>query len=53
MPPSSRYSAPPGPEPVEFSFEDALLNTWVDESAVYLRLDGHEPQEFEPEPDAA
>lgn len=41
MPPSD-YNTPPGREPVEFSIEDALLNTWVDESAVYLRLDTDE-----------
>lgn len=39
MPPSFGYGAPPGPEPVEFSFEDALLNTWLDDSSVYLQLD--------------
>ena len=53
MPPSSRYVAPPGPEPVEFSFEDALLNTWIDEGALYLRLDGREPADGDAEPDAA
>lgn len=54
MPPSIRHTAPPGPEPVEFSFEDALLNTWIDEGALYLRLDGKEPPDREPEPaDAA
>jgi hypothetical protein len=43
MPPSFGYGAPPGPEPVEFSFDDALLNTWVEDSvedsSVYLQLD--------------
>lgn len=42
MPPSIDYKTPPGSEPVEFSIEDALLNTWVDESSVYLRLDTEE-----------
>jgi hypothetical protein len=39
MPPSIDYNTPPGREPVEFSIEDALLNTWVDEASVYLRLE--------------
>jgi hypothetical protein len=39
MPPSIDYNTPPGREPVEFSIEDALLNTWVDEGSVYLKLD--------------
>jgi hypothetical protein len=39
MPPSIDYKNSPGGEPVEFSIEDALLNTWVDEASVYLRLE--------------
>jgi hypothetical protein len=31
------------PEPVEFSVEDAVLNTWVEDTGLYLRLDPHEP----------
>lgn len=34
MPPT-----PPGPDPVDFSFDEVLLNTWVDDSSVYLQLD--------------
>jgi len=39
MPPSFGYGAPPGPDPVEFTFEDAVLNTWVDDASDYLQLD--------------
>ena len=39
MPPTPGYFLAAGFEPVEFSFEDALLNTWVDDNSVYLRLD--------------
>jgi hypothetical protein len=39
MPPSPGYNPVAGPEPVEFSVEDAMLNTWVDDSSVYLNLD--------------
>jgi hypothetical protein len=54
MPPSFGYDAPPGQEPVEFTYEDALLNTWTDEAGVYLRLDADElsPREAPP-PDQA
>jgi hypothetical protein len=38
---------PVPPEPVEFSVEDAILNTWVEESGDYLRLDPADPP---PEP---
>ncbi len=41
MPPSD-YNTPPGREPVELSIEDALLNTWVVESSVYLGLETDE-----------
>jgi hypothetical protein len=52
MPPSFGYGAPPGPEPVEFTFEDALLNTWVDDSGDYLKLDSEEVIQREaPPPD--
>ena len=53
MPPS-RYTAPPGPDPVEFSLEDAVLNTWVEDTSLYLRLDEDEltPREAPP-PDPA
>ncbi|MGH9346164.1 MAG: hypothetical protein ACRD26_02750 [Vicinamibacterales bacterium] len=37
MPPSIGYSLPA--DPVEFSVEDAMLNTWVEDTSVYLRLD--------------
>lgn len=39
MPPSFGYDAPPGPEPAEFTVEDALLNTWIDDPGDYLQLD--------------
>ena len=44
---------PPVPEPVEFSVEDALLNTWEDEDGDYLRLDPIQlpPTEPPPSPD--
>lgn len=45
MPPSIEYRTTPGSEPVEFSIEDALLNTWVDDSSVYLKLDTDEESE--------
>jgi hypothetical protein len=50
MPPSFGYGAPPGPDPVEFTFEDVLLNTWTDDSSDYLQLDGDDvtPREAPP-----
>lgn len=50
MAPSVGNGAPPGPEPVEFSFDDALMNTWVDDSVVYLQLDAEDitPREAPP-----
>jgi hypothetical protein len=39
MPPSFGYGAPPGPDPIEFTFEDVVLNTWADDSSDYLQLD--------------
>jgi hypothetical protein len=39
MPPTPGYNAAAGSEPVEFSVEDAMLNTWVDDTSVYLKLD--------------
>jgi hypothetical protein len=52
MPPSFGYGAPPGPDPVEFTFEDVVLNTWTDDSGDYLQLDAGDitPRE-EPPPD--
>lgn len=39
MPPST----PTAPrDPVEFSVEDAMLNTWVEDTDVYLTLDPKE-----------
>jgi len=38
------------PEPVEFSVEDALLNTWEDEGGEYLRLDPTQRPPAEPPP---
>jgi hypothetical protein len=32
----------PPAEPIEFSMEDAILNTWVEDSGNYLRLDPEE-----------
>lgn len=34
-----RLTAPPVNEPVEFSVEDAILNTWVEDTGFYLRLE--------------
>lgn len=48
MPPTIDYRTPPGSEPVEFSIEDALLNTWVDDNTVYLRLETDEEDEADP-----
>jgi hypothetical protein len=50
MPPSFGYDAPPGPDPVEFTLEDVLLNTWVDEAGDYLQLEANEiiPREAPP-----
>lgn len=45
MPPSPTT---PVPEPVEFSIEDALLNTWEDEGGDYLRLDTSQRPAIEP-----
>jgi hypothetical protein len=45
MPPSFGYDAPPGPDPVEFTFEDAVLNTWAEDSGYYLQLDEFSPRE--------
>jgi hypothetical protein len=42
MPPSFGYGAPPGPDPVEFTFEDVVLNTWADDSGDYLQLDAED-----------
>lgn len=42
MPPSFGYGAPPGPDPVEFTFEDVLQNSWGDESGDYLQLEAEE-----------
>jgi hypothetical protein len=39
MPLSFGYGADASPDPVEFTVEDALLNTWVDEGD-YLQLEG-------------
>jgi hypothetical protein len=45
MPPSSSTTTTSVPEPVEFSVEDAMLETWVEDTSVYLRLD---PPELTP-----
>ena len=29
----------PTPDPVEFSVEDAMLNTWVEDTGDYLQID--------------
>ena len=39
---------PAPPEPVEFSIEDAILNTWVEESGEYLQLETSDQQPPEP-----
>jgi hypothetical protein len=51
MAPSPAYTFSGGPEPVEFSFEDALLNTWVEDGSVYLKLDEEPTQHEVPQPD--
>jgi hypothetical protein len=52
MPPSFGYGAPPGPDPVEFTFEDVLLNTWIDDSGDYLQLEADNLNPLEaPPPD--
>lgn len=52
MPRSATYRDSARPERVEFSLQDALLNTWVDDSSEYLQLetDSLTPLE-EPPPD--
>lgn len=35
----ARLDAQPAREPVEFSVEDAILNTWVEDTSPYLQLD--------------
>lgn len=37
-----RLNATPAREPVEFSVEDAMLNTWVEDNGLYLRLESTE-----------
>ncbi len=54
MPASKGFSAPSVPDPVEFSVEDAMRNTWVEDTSVYLRLDADEVVPLEaPPPDQA
>jgi hypothetical protein len=54
MPPSFGYGAPPGPDPVEFTSDDVMLNTWTDEASDYLQLDRDEISQHEaPLPDQA
>jgi hypothetical protein len=48
MPPSH---TPPAPEPVEFSFEDAMVAMWPEEPGDYLRLDAPDPWPFDAPPD--
>jgi hypothetical protein len=50
MPLSFGPGAPPGPDPVEFSFDEVLLNTWVDDSSVYLQLEADDIAPLEPPP---
>ena len=42
MPLEIGLNSPPPAEPIEFSMEDAVLNTWVEDSGNYLRLDPEE-----------
>ena len=42
MPATIRLNSPHNPEPVEFSVEDAVLNNWVEDTGLYLRLDTNE-----------
>ena len=51
MSPSPGYLTNTGSEPVEFSFEDVLLNTWVDDGSVYLNLDEEITPTEGPQPD--
>lgn len=39
MPPPIGSNTQAPTEPIEFSMEDAVLNTWVEDSGNYLRLD--------------
>jgi hypothetical protein len=52
MPPAIDMTRMQSADPVEFSVEDAMLNTWVEDSSVYLRLDiGDVNPSEEPQPD--
>ena len=52
MPPTAHVTGMQSAEPVEFSVEDAMLNTWIEDSGVYLRLDiGDVIPSEEPQPD--
>jgi hypothetical protein len=46
-------SATPANEPVEFSVEDAMLNTWLEDNGQYLRLDPTERDAAEAPPSDA
>jgi hypothetical protein len=39
MPPRIRSTKPISADPAEFSFEDVIMNSWVEDTDVYLRLD--------------
>jgi hypothetical protein len=45
MPPQIGLNTRALTDPVEFSMEDAVLNTWVEDTGNYLRLD---PDELAP-----
>jgi hypothetical protein len=52
VPPSSTFSAQLLPDVTELSLEDAMLDTWVEDTGVYLRLDSTEINPLEvPPPD--
>jgi len=54
MPPSHVMSVQAQPEPVELSLEDAMLNTWLEDTSDYLRLDALDVIRLEaPLPDQA
>lgn len=42
MPSTLTLNTAPVPEPVEFSVEDAVMNTWIEDTGLYLRLDTNE-----------
>jgi hypothetical protein len=48
MSPSVPLNGPSVFDPVEFSIEDAVLNSWVEDAGIYLQLDISEPPPGDP-----